>query len=100
MEFNPSLKKRHIYMLSEILDKIEFKMEKGVDPEELGLKMISNILRGLWKAEATVDKLVCDVYGLIDVGNLTATEYTEAVAAIVKHKDFRLAWEKLTVVKI
>jgi hypothetical protein len=100
MEFNPALKKRNIFMLSEILDKMEFKMEKGLDAEDLGLKMVSSILRGLWKAESTVDKLICDVYGLIDVGNLTASEYTEAVAAIIRHPDFKKAWEKLTIVKL
>lgn len=95
MEFNAVVKKKHIFMLSKILDDVEFKM-KGVTQEEIGLDMISCIIRGMHKAEKSVDELVCSVYGLIDVDNLTTKEYMSAVANIIKNPDFVEAWGTLT----
>lgn len=95
MEFNAVVKKKHIFMLSKILDDIEFKM-KGVTQEEIGLDMVSCILRGMHKAEKSVDALICSVYDLVDVGNLSTKEYMSAIANIVKNPDFKEAWETLT----
>jgi hypothetical protein len=95
MKFEATIKKGHIFMLSEILDKVEFRIS-GTNQEEIGMNMISSIMRGLWKAEDAVDRLICSVYGLIDVGNLTTEEYIDAITAIVKNEDFKKAWAKLT----
>lgn len=95
MEFNAIIKKKHIFMLSKILDDIEFKM-KGTTQEEIGLDMVSCIVRGMHKAEKSVDALICSVYGIVDVGNLTLREYTSAITNIVKNPDFKEAWETLT----
>jgi hypothetical protein len=95
MEYNPVVEKRHIFMLSKILDDAGFKM-KGTTQEEIGLDMVSSIVRGLWKAEKSVDNLICDVYNIADTKSLSLKEYIKAVTAIIKNPDFLEAWEELT----
>lgn len=95
MEYNPVVEKRHIYMLSKILDDVGFKMQ-GTTQEEIGLDMVGSIVRGLWKAEKSVDALICDVYGITDIKSLTIKEYIKSITAIIKNPDFLEAWEELT----
>jgi hypothetical protein len=95
MEYNPVVGKVHIYMLSKILDDVGFKM-KGTTQEEIGLDMISSIVTGLWRAEKSVDDLICDVYSIADIKSLTLKEYIKSITAIIKNPDFLEAWEELT----
>lgn len=92
------IKPKHVFMLSKVLDKIEFKLEKVnfKNPEEIGLMMIANIIKGMWKAENEVYELINDVYDLIDCNELEFDDFVLCIENIVKSTDFQKAWLRLT----
>lgn len=96
-EIKIELLPKHLFMLSQILDKTEFKAEKSESMQQLGVNMMLSLLKGLHKAENEINGFINDIYKIADSQNLSFKDYTKAIKGIFDSSDFQEAWSMLNV---
>lgn len=88
-ELEMNIEARHLFMLSEILNKTEFKIDEGSNINTVSFNMIGNIVKGLYKAEKEVYNFINDVYGFPEGQKLPLKQFIQALKRIFKHEDFQ-----------
>lgn len=94
IEIEPEAK--HLFLLSQILDKTGFKVEEGTTMQNVTFNMVASILKGLHKAEKEVLNFIYVVYKLEDKPKLSLKELITAIKVLFKNEDFK---EALSILK-